>query len=145
MLHQNKGRKLNVTAKHRKALLRNQVSHFILNGKLCTSVAHIKEVKRIAEKVVTIAREGNHFNVYRKLNKILPYDATVVKKLIYEIAPKYVGVPGGYTRLVRLHNRISDTAEVGCLLWVDHKARQAMNNSAVASEEQVVEVSAQAK
>lgn len=145
MLHQNKGRKLNVAPKHRKALLRNQVSHFILTGKLCTTVARIKEVKRIVEKVVTVAREGNHFNIIRKVKKVLPYDDKVIKKLIYEVAPQYVGVPGGYTRLVRLHNRISDTAEVGCLLWVNHKAKQEMNSAAVASEEQMSEASAQAK
>ena len=119
MKHQNKLRKLNVSFKHRKALLRNQMIHFILHGKLCTTIARIKEVKREIEKLVTIARKGNHYNVRRAVAQRIPYSKPAQEKLMFEIAPTYVSRPGGYTRLVHLHRRISDTAEVGVLSWVD--------------------------
>ena len=129
MIHQNSGRKLNVTPKHRKALLRNQAIHFIINGKLKTTVAQIREVKRLVEKVVTVARKGNHFNNRRKAYSLLPYNNTALDKLFFEIAPLYKDRPGGYTRMIRLHNRIADTAEVGILLWVKASLNNDLNNN----------------
>lgn len=118
MIHQSGKKKLNCSPKHRKALVRNQALHFIKYGILKTTVARIKEVRKIVEKVVTIAKAGNHFNNIRKANSILPYDKKAIEKLFKEIAPRYVTRPGGYTRTFLLQQRISDTAKIGQLMWV---------------------------
>ena len=118
MKHQIKNKKLNLSSKHRKAFLRNHVLNFINFGKLETTLAAVKEVRRLAEKVVTIARLGNTFNNRRKVLRILPYKPDAVLKLFQEIAPKYVSRPGGYTRIYKLGVRVNDTAEIALLTWV---------------------------
>lgn len=118
MNHQNGRQKLNLKSGHRKALLRNQVIHFINYGVLQTTKAKVKEVQKMAEKIVTIARVGNDFNTIRRVKQLLPYDNAAVSKLIKEVAPRYVGRPGGYTRVVPLGTRESDTAKIARLEWV---------------------------
>jgi len=118
MKHQIGRRKLNRKPAHKKALVRNQIIHFIKYGILQTTKPRIKEVQKMTEKVVTIARKGYDFNTIRRVNKILPYDKQAVKKLIKEIAPKYVDRPGGYTRVIPLGRRESDTAPIARLEWV---------------------------
>ena len=78
----------------------------------------MKQVQSMAEKMVTIARKGYDFNTIRRLRKELPYDYDAVVKLIKEIAPKYVDRPGGYTRVIPLGMRVSDTATIARLEWV---------------------------
>lgn len=118
MNHQNGRKKLNLKSGHRKALLRNQMIHFIRFGVLQTTKVRVKEVQRLIEKIVTIARAGYDFNTIRRIKQELPYDELMVKKMIKEIAPKYVGRPGGYTRVINLGCRASDTAPVARLEWV---------------------------
>jgi large subunit ribosomal protein L17 len=118
MKHQHGKKKLNKKDAHRRALLRNQVIHFINYGTLQSTKVRVKEVQKMAEKVVTIARKGYDFNTIRRLQKILPYDQKAVVKMIKEIAPKYVDRPGGYTRVLPLGKRESDTATVARLEWV---------------------------
>lgn len=118
MNHQNGRKKLNMEAKHRKAVLRNQAILFITEGSLTTTKARAKEVRRFAEKLVTIAREGNTMNARRKAKALLPYKEEALVKLFMEIAPRYVQRPGGYTRIIPLGRRVSDTAEIAKLEWV---------------------------
>ena len=118
MKHQNGKRKLNLKYPHRVAMLRNQVIHLIMFGTLTTTKARAKEASRLAEKLVTVARQGSHFNVIRRAQSMLPYKQEALKKLFAEIAPKYVTRPGGYTRLTRLGKRISDTADMAVVEWV---------------------------
>ena len=118
MNHQNGRKKLNMSSAHRKAVLRNQVIHFVKFGVLQTTKARVKEVQKLTEKIVTIARVGYDFNTIRRVKSILPYDADAVTKLIKEIAPKYVNRPGGYTRVIPMGMRASDTATIARLEWV---------------------------
>ena len=118
MVHQNGRKKLNLKAPHRRAMLRNQVIHLINYGHLVSTKARIKETRRLAERAVTIAREGNTFNACRRVQALLPYDMDAVIKLFKEIAPQYVSRPGGYTRMIPLGKRMSDTATVARLEWV---------------------------
>ena len=83
-----------------------------------TTRARIKEVQKMTEKIVTIARKGYDFNTIRRVKQELPYDAEAAIKLIKEIAPKYVTRPGGYTRVIPLGTRVSDTATIARLEWV---------------------------
>jgi len=116
--HANGKSKLNLRSDHRKALLRNQIISFINNGQLVSTTPRVREVKRLVEKLVTIAREGKNFAVIRRVWQKLPYDKSAVYKLIDDIAPRYVDRPGGYTRCVSLGRRVSDTAPIAILTWV---------------------------
>lgn len=118
MKHQVDRKKLNLKSPHRRALLRNQVISLIENGHLITTKARIKEVRRLAEKLVTLARQGNTFPVRRRAKMVLPYKDTALDKLFKEIAPQYTERPGGYTRIIPLGKRVSDTATIARLEWV---------------------------
>ncbi len=118
MKHQIGRKKLNRAPAHRRAMLRNQVMCLIENGHLVTTKVRAQEVRKIAEKLVTLAREGNTFNARRRAKQILPYKDEVLVKLFTEIAPRYVSRPGGYTRIIPLGKRVSDTATIAKLEWV---------------------------
>ena len=118
MRHQSGRKKLNRKSPHRRAMLRNQVIHLITYGHLVSTKARVKQTQRLAEKVVTVARQGNTFNARRRVQALLPYKKEAVIKLFQEIAPKYVDRPGGYTRVIPLGKRVSDTATVARLEWV---------------------------
>jgi large subunit ribosomal protein L17 len=118
MRHRKGRKKLNLKPSHKRSLLRNQVIHLITYEKLITTKAKIKEVRKLAEKAVTIARKGQDFNSIRRVKALLPYKDEAVVKLFKEIAPKYINRPGGYTRIIPLGRRTSDTAEIAQLEWV---------------------------
>jgi large subunit ribosomal protein L17 len=116
--HQSGRKRLNLNSDHRRSLIRNQVAVLVKHGSLKSTRARVKVVQRFVEKLVTIARGSTDFNTIRAVRSKLPYDLTVVKKLVYEIAPKYIGRPGGYTRVLSLGTRPSDTAKIARLEWV---------------------------
>jgi len=118
MRHQNGRKKLNQRSPRRKAMLRNQVISLITHGHLVSTKARVKEAQRLAEKIVTIAREGNTFNARRRVHALLPYKKEAVIKLFQEVAPGYINRPGGYTRVIPLGKRTSDTAILARLEWV---------------------------
>ena len=118
MKHQSGNKKLNVKPAHRRSMLRNHVIHFIDNGYLITTKPTVKEVKRLAERVTTIAKAGKDFNSYRKIKALLPYKKSSIDKLFNEIAPKYIERPGGYTRIINIGSRMRDTAKISRLEWV---------------------------
>ena len=110
MRHQSGRKKLNLDSGHRTALLRNQAIVLITHGHLTTTKARAQQVRKLAEKLVTIAREGNTFNARRKAHALLPYKEEALLKLFKEIAPRYTERPGGYTRIVKLEPRLGDGA-----------------------------------
>jgi len=118
MRHQNARKKLNLKPSHRRALIRNQAIHVINHGRLRSTKARIREVKRFVERLVTLARVGNTFNARRRVKALMPYSEEAILKLFKEIAPKYVNRPGGYMRVINLGRRTSDTADVAMLEWV---------------------------
>lgn len=120
MNHYNGKAKLNLRSDHRKALLRNQIIAFINNGKLISTKARVKEVQRLTEKLVSLARRTDlaEFNLIRRIQSEIPYEKNAIYKLLKEVAPRYVDRPGGYTRCLRLGRRTSDTAQVAMLTWV---------------------------
>jgi large subunit ribosomal protein L17 len=118
MKHQNGRKKLNLKPAHRRSMLRNQVIHLIEYGSLTSTKANVKEAQRLAEKIVTVARAGNDFNSRRRAKALLPYKEEALIKLFQEIAPKYVNRPGGYTRVIPMGARKSDTATIARLEWV---------------------------
>lgn len=119
MKHQSGRKKLNLKSSHKRALMRNQVIHLITHGHLVTTKARVKEVQRLAEKLVTIARKGSQdFNARRRAQSLLPYKQEALLALFNEVAPRYTERPGGYTRVIPLGRRMSDTAPIARLEWV---------------------------
>jgi large subunit ribosomal protein L17 len=114
MRHRLGGFKLRRDPEHRKALLRNLATAIFKNGRIVTTPAKAKAVKPLVEKLITSARTGT-LAARRNAIAVL-YEKDVVKKLFDEIAPKYVGRPGGYTRILKKvrglgKNRLGDNAE----------------------------------
>lgn len=105
--------KLGLTTNHRKAMLRNMVTSLIKEDRIQTTEIRAKEVKRIAEKMVTLAKKGDLSARRQALAYI--YDEEVVKKLFDTLGPKYSERPGGYTRIIKTGYRRGDAAPMAIL------------------------------
>jgi large subunit ribosomal protein L17 len=117
MRHQKKTLKLGRTAEHRKALLANQVCSLIEHRRIKTTLAKAKAVRPLAERMVTLGKNGSLHARRNALSILRHKDA--VKKLFEEIAPASTERNGGYTRVIRLGQRKSDSASMAFLEWVD--------------------------
>ncbi len=117
MRHQKKTLKLGVTAAHRKSLLANQVCSLIEHQRIKTTLAKAKAVRPLAEKMVTLGKKGS-LHARRTALAVLRQKGAV-KKLFEDIAPRSAGRNGGYTRIVKLGARKSDSAPVAFIEWVD--------------------------
>jgi len=106
-------RKLGKTSAQRKALLRQQVTDLLNNGKMETTFYRAKEVQPIADKMITLGKKGNLAAYRRALTFITKED--VAHKLFKEIAPKYAERSGGYTRVTRIGERRGDAAEMAVI------------------------------
>lgn len=117
MRHQVKGRKLGRSPAHRKALFRNQLSSLVKAERIRTTLQKAKELRPLAEKVVTQGKRDT-LHARRQVNRLIS-DRELVKKLFDEIAPRYHERPGGYTRIIKLGPRKGDGAEMAYLEFVD--------------------------
>lgn len=117
MRHQKKTLKLGLTAAHRKALLANQVCSLIEHQRIKTTLAKAKAVRPLAEKMVTLGKRGS-LHARRTALAVLR-QKNAVKKLFDDIAPRSADRKGGYTRIVKLGARKSDSAPVAFIEWVD--------------------------
>ena len=106
-------RKLGKTSTQRKALLRQQVTDLLENGKLETTFYRAKEVQPVVEKMITLAKKGGLANYRRALAFITKED--VAKKLFDEVGAKYADRNGGYTRVTRTGARRGDAAEMAVI------------------------------
>ena len=106
-------RKLGKTSAQRKALLRQQVTDLLANGKMETTFYRAKEVQPVVEKMITLGKKAGLANYRRALSFITKED--VVQKLFKEIAPKYADRNGGYTRVTRTGIRRGDAAEMAVI------------------------------
>ncbi|HIE13041.1 MAG TPA: 50S ribosomal protein L17 [Desulfotomaculum sp.] len=103
-------RKLGVNTGHRKALLRNLVTSLFKEEKITTTEPRAKEVRSIAERMVTLAKKGDLAARRQALRYI--YDEEVVRKLFNNIGPRYTSRSGGYTRILKVGQRRGDAAEM---------------------------------
>ncbi|HZA38962.1 MAG TPA: 50S ribosomal protein L17 [Candidatus Baltobacteraceae bacterium] len=117
MRHQKKTIKLGRTAEHRKALLANQVCSLIEYQRIKTTLAKAKAVRPLAEKMVTLGKSGSIHARRTALATLRQKNA--VKKLFDDIAPRSAERNGGYTRIVKLGQRKSDSAPMAFIEWVD--------------------------
>ena len=106
-------RKLGKTSAQRRALLRQQVTDLLENGKMETTFYRAKEVQPVVEKMITLGKKGN-LAAYRKAMSYVTKE-DVVQKLFKEVAPKYADRNGGYTRVTRTGARRGDAAEMAVI------------------------------
>jgi len=107
-------RKLGKTASHRKAMLNNMATSIILHEEVKTTLQKAKEVRRVVEGLITLAKDKNE-----RAAKDTLKDAAACKKLFEVLAPRYANRPGGFCRIYRAGLRQGDNAEVAIIKLVD--------------------------
>lgn len=110
MRHRNNKRRLGVKTAHRSAMLRNMVTSFLEHEKIITTEAKAKELRRVAEKMITYGKE-NSLNARREVMRIVRSE-DVMRKLFGVIAPRFASRSGGYTRIVKVGSRLGDAARM---------------------------------
>jgi large subunit ribosomal protein L17 len=123
MRHAMRHRKLGRTSSHREALFRNQLQSLVDNERIVTTLPKAKELRPIAEKVITKGKHGTLHDRRWVLQWVLSRD--LVKKVFDEIAPRFHERPGGYLRIVKLGPRQGDGAEMAVLELVERAAAEA--------------------
>ena len=120
MRHQKKGRKLNRTISHRKALFSNLAASLVIHKKIRTTEAKGKELRTYIDRLVTYAKRGD-VHGRRLIQKKISgkRGKEIANILIHDIAPVYTDRQGGYTRLIKLNNRKNDNAPVSLVEFVD--------------------------
>ena len=108
MRHQKTGRKLGRTSSHRLATMRNMVSSLVEHGRIKTTDTKAKELRIVADKMVTLGKKGD-LHARRRAMRTLR-GKTIAKKLFDEVAPRFVNVNGGYTRIIKFGRRPGDNA-----------------------------------
>ena len=119
MRHNKTGRKLGRNSSHRKAMMRNMVTSLLDHEKITTTDARAKELRKIAEKMITLGKRGTLHARRQALQVIM--DKNVVAKLFERIAPRYADRPGGYTRIVKLGYRQGDNAALSLIELVEEE------------------------
>tara|TARA_B100000945_G_scaffold212731_1_gene171369 strand:+ start:1051 stop:1461 length:411 start_codon:yes stop_codon:yes gene_type:complete len=119
MRHQKKGRKLNRTASHRKALMSNLTIALVLNKRIKTTDAKAKELRGFVDRLITYAKK-NDVHGRRLIRKKIHGNLSkhISNVLVDEIAPNYSDRNGGYTRIIKLDNRKNDNASVSLVEFV---------------------------
>lgn len=113
MKHRVAGRRLDRTTEHRTAMFRNMVTSLLRHERIETTTPKAKELKRIADKVITLGKRGSPHDrreAYRQVR-----DVEVLNKLFESLGPRFASRPGGYTRVVKLRRRPGDNAEISLI------------------------------
>ncbi len=121
MRHRKSGRHLNRTSSHRTAMFRNMAVSLIEHEMIKTTVAKAKELRRVAEPLITLAKKDSVAN--RRLAFSRTRSKSAVGKLFRELGPRYQDRPGGYTRILKCGYRQGDAAPMAFVELVDRPAR----------------------
>jgi len=132
--HGDKVKKFGRTAQHRLALMRNLVTALFEHERIRTTLAKAKESRRFADRMVTFALK-NTLAARRQVGRFIQ-DKTVLKKLFDVIGPRFVGRPGGFTRVLRLGPREGDAAEMALLELVIREERHHEKKAKAAAAKQ---------
>ena len=122
MYHRIAGRKLGRTTDHKEAMLKNLVTSLILHEKLQTTEAKAKELRKLADRMITLGKKGDLASIRRASKNIKTKEA--LGKLMNDLAPRFEGRNGGYTRIIRYKNRKGDGAPVVIIEWVEPLAKE---------------------
>lgn len=118
MRHRVKGRKLNRTSSHRAALMNSLATSLLKHKRIKTTLAKAKEARGFVESLITKAKK-NDLHARRQIMSVIN-DKEVVNELFSDIVPKIGERPGGYTRVIKLGNRLGDAAEMALIELVDY-------------------------
>ena len=129
MRHGNGLRKLNRTSAHRQAMLRNMMNSLIAHEAIKTTVPKAKELRRVVEPMITLAKVDTVANRRLAFNRLRDRDS--VTKLFNDLGPRFNARPGGYTRILKMGFRVGDNAPMALVELVD-RAAETENNSAAA-------------
>jgi large subunit ribosomal protein L17 len=117
MRHGHGLRKLNRTSEHRLAMLRNMMNSLLQHEAIKTTVPKAKELRRVVEPMITLAKEPTMANKRLAFNRLR--DRDIVTKLFSELGPRYQTRPGGYTRILKMGFRVGDNAPMALVELVD--------------------------
>ncbi|RKX60308.1 MAG: 50S ribosomal protein L17 [Thermodesulfobacteriota bacterium] len=121
MRHRKVSRRLVSSTEHRLALMRNMVTDLFRHGRITTTLAKAKELRRYADKMITLAKKGDLASRRRALGFIR--DKAIVRKLFTELREKYLDRPGGYTRIIKVGPRRGDAAMMAIVELVEEKLK----------------------
>ena len=122
MRHGHGLRKLNRTSEHRLAMLRNMMNSLIEHEAIKTTLPKAKELRRVIEPMITLAKEATVANRRLAFNRLRDRDSVV--KLFNELGPRYKTRPGGYTRILKMGFRVGDNAPMAFVDLVDRPELQ---------------------
>jgi len=117
MRHNKTGRRLGRKPDHRQHMMRNMVISFFENEKITTTVTRAKELRKLVDKMITLGKRGD-LHARRQALQVMP-DQKIVAKLFEMIAPRFTERPGGYTRIIKLVNRLGDNAPMAIIELVE--------------------------
>ena len=121
MRHRKSGRKFSRSSSHRRAMFRNILSSLIIEERITTTDAKAKEVRRLADKLITIAKKGDLHSRRRAISKLSSKDA--VAKLFDNLGPRFKDRHDGYTRVLKAGTRHGDAAPMCIVEWTDRPAQ----------------------
>jgi large subunit ribosomal protein L17 len=119
--HRRKGRKLGRDSSHRKALYSNMCGALFEHGRIRTTEAKAKELRPIAEKLITLARPDPSNVAAQRQAVAFLRSKDVVHNLFHTVGPRFTERPGGYTRIVKIGPRLGDAAPMVYIELVDHE------------------------
>lgn len=123
MRHNKSGRRLGRNSSHRLAMMRNLVTSLLEHEKITTTDCRAKELRKVAEKMITLGKRGD-IHARRQALRVVR-DRKVVAKLFERLAPRYQDRPGGYTRIIKLANRLGDNASQSIIELVEESGSAA--------------------
>ncbi len=125
MRHRNSGRKLGTNQTHTKAILRGLATNLIRHERITTTDARAKELRIVADKMITLAKRGD-LHARRKAAAYL-LEPEMVQKLFSELGPRFAERNGGYTRVLKVGNRAGDNAPMSIIEYLAESAPKAEN------------------
>lgn len=125
MRHRKAGRRLGRNSSHRKAMFRNMATSMLLHETIRTTVAKAKELRRVVEPLITLAKEDSVAN--RRLAFSRLRDKEVVGKLFKELGPRFKERPGGYLRILKTAPRAGDNAPMAIVMLTDRAPVEAVS------------------
>ena len=140
MRHANRGRKLNRTASHRKAMFANMSAALIKHEQIVTTLPKAKDLRPVVEKLITLGKRGDLHARRQAIAQIR--DEGMVKKLFDVLGPRYQERQGGYTRVLKAGFRYGDNAPMAVIEFVDRDVDARGQDSGPSQKDEVVESAA---
>src|SRR5512145_1986941 len=119
MRHNKSGRKLGRNSGHRNAMMRNMVTSLIEHGRITTTDSRAKELRKLVERMITLGKRGD-LHARRQVSQVIR-TRQVVAKLFDQVGPRFKDRPGGYTRIIKLGNRLGDNASQSIIELVEEE------------------------